>query len=241
MVPPRRSPYHRVEAGVFVWERHDQQGQARGTNQELSMVRGAFHDYGYGVRSIPIPVNARSRSQFPVALQNKLVNLASASTLIILYYQGNAGLDRHGHLVLSNGNGQRMHWSDVVNAIIPVRCDVLAILNCHHAGAAVRSCVRSRPNYEGHDKQVMMAVPANMRTHWNSGAGFAACLEQALRDRRRNWENNFKGTPGHWAQAINRTIGMKSGSAGQVSVDHLIRPPTQAAQRPIVLGPKTGC
>lgn len=132
-----------------------------------------------------------------------------------------------------------MHWSDVVNAIIPVRCDVLAILNCSHAGAAARSHI-SRENFEGHEKQVMVAVSSSMRAHRGS-AGFAVCLEQALRDRRRNWESNFKGNLSHWAEAINRNIAMKSGTAGHVSIGRLIRPPARATHRPIIIGPRTSC
>lgn len=142
-------------------------------------------------------------------------------------------------LTLLSGNGERMHWSDVVNAIIPVRCDVVTILACSHAGAAARSYI-SRENFEGHEKQVMMAVSSSMRAHRGS-AGFAVCLEQALRDRRRNWESGFKGNLNHWAQAIDRNIAMKSGTAGHVSIGRLIRQPARAAHRRIIISPRTNC
>jgi hypothetical protein len=245
MVAPQRSPYQRVEMRGLVWEGHNhhlQQGLVRNADQELNMVLGVFTTYGYNVKVMPIPKDPRIRSEFPVFLQNKLSSFATPSTLIILYYQGHGVLDRHGHLVLSNGNGQHMHWSEVANAIINARCDVLAILNCCHAGAALRSRVLSRPNYENHLKQVMMAVPAHLESNWGLAAGFAACLEQALRDRRNNWEVTFKGTPHHWVQAINRIMEKKTNVRhALVGVDNLIRPPANVAERPIVLGPRTVC
>ncbi|RYP21169.1 hypothetical protein DL767_009315 [Monosporascus sp. MG133] len=185
MVTPRRSPYKKVEVRGLVWEGHDhqkQQGLVRNADQELNMVLNAFRDYSY----------------------NRLVSYASSTAnLIILYYQGHGRIDKHGHLSLSNGNGQKIHWADIVNAITNVKCDVLAILNCYHAGAAIKSRVTSRPNYEKRVKQVMTAVPADLTSSWGTGTSFAACLEQALRDRRNNWESPFKGIPYHWAQAIN--------------------------------------
>jgi len=246
MVPPRKSPYQRVEVRGLFWEGHNlhrQQGPVHNADQELNMVLGAFGNYGYNVKGMPIPMNPQKRSGFPGFLQNKLDSFAPSSTsaLIILYYQGHGSLDKHGHLVLSNGNGQAMHWSDVANAIINVRCDVLAILNCCHAGAALRSRVPSRPNYENHVKQVMMAVPAHLKTGWGFAAGFAACLEQALRDRRTNWENDFKGIPYHWVLAINRIMEKKPMPCSPVGVGHLVAPPANVAQRPIVLGPHKTC
>lgn len=134
-----------------------------------------------------------------------------------------------------------MHWSDVANAVINARCDVLVILNCCHAGAALRSCDFSRPNYEGHEKLVMMAVPAHLRTGWGYAAGFAACLEQALRERRTNWENTFQGNAYHWVEAINRIMARKPNPSGPAGVKDLVRRPAHAVGRPIILGPRTAC
>jgi len=246
MVPPRKSPYHRVEVRGLFWEGHNlhrQQGPVHNADQELNMVLSAFRNYGYNAKATPIPMNPQKRSGFPGFLQNKLDSFVRppTSTLIILYYQGHGRLDKQGHLVLSNGNGQAMHWSDVANAIINVQCDVLAILNCCHAGAALRYRVPSRPNYGNHAKQVMTAVPADLKTGWGFLTGFAACLEQALRDRRTNWENGFKGIPYHWVQAINRIMEKKPIPRSPVGVGYLVAPPANAAQRPIVLGPQKIC
>ncbi|KAI3321469.1 hypothetical protein HD806DRAFT_502659 [Xylariaceae sp. AK1471] len=239
---PRRSPYQRVEVRGLFWEGHNHhlgQGPVRNANQELNMVLGAFEQYGYNVNSTPIPKDPRLRSGFPNWLQDKLVSFTSpySSTLIILYYQGH-GAWRDGTLVLSNGNGQSMHWAEIANAVVNVRCDVLTILNCCHAGAAMRYRMPSRANYEGHIKQVMMAVPENKTTNWGYAAGFAACLEQALRDRRTNWEESFQGIPEHWGEAINRIMARKSHPSGPVGVRHLIAPPPTVQQRPIVISPR---
>jgi len=245
MVPPRPSPYRRVEVMGLVWEGHNhhrQQGPVRNADQELNMVLGAFHRYGYNVKARRIPMNPQKRSNFPSGLKNELDSFVTPpATLIILYYQGHGSLDKQGHLVLSNGNHQWMHWADVANAIINVRCDVLAILNCCHAGAALKSQVPSRANYEYHVKQVMMAVPAHLSTGWGFAAGFAACLEQALREHHTNWENSFKGIPSHWVEAINRIMQKKVKPCIPVGVRHLVKPPANAAERPIILGPRRAC
>ena len=106
MVPPRRSPYQRVEVRGLFWEGHNhygQQGPVHNADQELYMVLHAFQDYGYNAKTMPIPMNPQARSGFPSYLRDKLTSLVppSGSTLIILYYQGHGRLDQHGHLVLS--------------------------------------------------------------------------------------------------------------------------------------------
>lgn len=101
MTPPHHSPYHHVEMIGLDWERHGHQGPVSGADQELLMVLEAFQNYGYRARRLQIPRHSQERSQFPGFLQRKLVNLASTSTLIILYYQGHANVDRHGHLVFT--------------------------------------------------------------------------------------------------------------------------------------------
>ncbi|KAI2626517.1 hypothetical protein GGR54DRAFT_591378 [Hypoxylon sp. NC1633] len=245
MAPPRRSPYGRVVVMGLSWEGHNHylhSGPVQNADQELNMVLRAFGNYGYRVERMHIPASSQLRSQFPHVLQRALVQLTSpsVSTLIVLYYQGHGDVDRHGHLSLSNGNGGHMHWSEIVNAVINVRSDVLTILNCCHAGAALRSVV-SRPNYENHVKEVMMAVPMGYKTTWGNAYGFAACLEQVLRDRRNNWDSNFNGNPYHWAEAINRTMREKGHRSGQVAVRELIRPPPGRAGQPIILSPRSHC
>ncbi|KAI1281833.1 hypothetical protein F5Y07DRAFT_411871 [Xylaria sp. FL0933] len=239
---PRRCPYQRVEVRGLFWENHNHHlgsGPVRNANQELSMVLGAFETYGYNVNPMAIPGDPRARSGFPSWLRDRLSRLAqpSGSTLIILYYQGHGALRGDG-LVLSNGNGQSMHWADIAGAIVNARCDVLTILNCCHAGAAMRYRMPARANYEAHIKQVMMAVPEHRTTNWGYAAGFAACPEQALRDGRTNWEESFKGVPDHWGEAINRIMARKSLRAGPVGVRHLIAPPPTIHQRPIVVSPR---
>jgi hypothetical protein len=134
-----------------------------------------------------------------------------------------------------------MHWSEIANSIINARCDVLAILNCCHAGAAIRDRVPSRPNYERHVKQLIMAVPHDLSTGWGFAENFTACLEQALRDHRHNWETSFHGTPHHWVIAINRIMARKPRGRPHVLDGHLVKPPPNVADRPIVLGPRTSC
>ncbi|KAI1735485.1 hypothetical protein F4680DRAFT_306256 [Xylaria scruposa] len=250
MVRPQRSPYSRVVVRGIFWEGHNQYhrgGLVFNAEQELHMVLNAFQSYGYNVRQMPIPQDPRRRSGFPDFLKDRLVNFASSSprTLIVLYYQGHGALDRHGHLLLSNGNGQQMHWSEIANAIINVRCDVLAILNCCHAGAAMRDSPRHRPNYERYAKEVMMATPHNQKTYWGSASGFAACLEQALRDLRYNWMLNFRGIAPHWAHYINCIMKQKKpDSRHPVGVRHLIKPPESTRRGhpyEIVLSPLSVC
>ncbi|KAI1296998.1 hypothetical protein F5Y03DRAFT_410120 [Xylaria venustula] len=242
---PSSSPYHHVEVLGLMWEGHNHHnghGVVRDATQEFNMVLHAFRQYGYNVLARPIPKNRQSRSEFPNYLQDKLDRLKrpSGSTLIILYYQGHGSKKPDGTLALSNGNGQYMDWTNIENAVINVRCDVLTILNCCHAGAAMKSRVRCRPNYERHTKQVIMAVPENKNTHWGRASGFAACLEQALRDRRTNWEEGFKGTPHHWIWAINRIMERKDLPDGPVLGGHLIAPPPSVQWEPIVVSPRYG-
>ncbi|KAH8880478.1 hypothetical protein GQ53DRAFT_833224 [Thozetella sp. PMI_491] len=175
-------------------------------------------------------------------LQNKFRGFASGSpsTLIILYYQGHGGLDSHGHLKLSNGAGEKMHWSEIANAIVDAPCDVLTILNCCHAGAAARARVPARPNYEQHLKELIMATSVEAVSGWGTACNFAPCLEQALRERRTDWEQGFNGTPYHWMQAINRNMEKKRASARVNHVD-LVKPPSNARQRPIILAPRQLC
>ena len=132
-----------------------------------------------------------------------------------------------------------MHWSEIVNAIIDVRCDVLTILNCCNAGAAMQSFI-TRPNYENHQKQVIMAVPARYNTNCGHAGAFAACLEQALRERLRSWEPTFQGLALHWVQAINRTMARKHMHMppSPVGIGNLITPPANANNRPIILSPR---
>ncbi|KAK3986067.1 hypothetical protein QBC44DRAFT_333929 [Cladorrhinum sp. PSN332] len=236
MVPPKRSPYQRVEVIGLVWEGHDHRkrdGPVFNADQELDMVMRTFRDYGYGTHVTRIPKDPRLRNGFNNHLQHKFDNIArnSVSALVILYYQGHGGLDGRNELVLSNGNGQSMHWGVVANAVISARCDVLSILNCCHAGAAMNTpfSARRNLNYERHLKEVMMAVPSNATTNWGVRRGFAACLDKALRDQYYEWQNGFTGRPEHWARAISRIQG------GAVGVKSLVRPPPHANSRPIVL------
>ncbi|KAJ8132044.1 hypothetical protein O1611_g1580 [Lasiodiplodia mahajangana] len=188
------------------------------------MVLGAFNQYGYNVSYMQIPRDPRRRSGFPLWLQDKL---------------GHGSEANDGTLALSGGGGQWMHWAEIANAVINVQCDVLTILNCCHAGAAMRYRMPSRPNYEGFIKGVMMAVPEHKITRWGYAAGFAACLEQALRDRRTNWEEGFEGRPSQWVWAINRIMQRKPFPCGPVAVRHLIAPPPRRVHDyPIVVSPR---
>ncbi|KAI0549956.1 hypothetical protein F4679DRAFT_583952 [Xylaria curta] len=250
MSRPRQSPYSRVVVRGIFWEGHDHYrrgGPVYNAEQELHMVLNAFQSYGYSVGRMPIAQDPRRRSAFPGFLQDRLVDFASSSprTLIVLYYQGHGVMDRHGHLLLSNGNGQYMHWTEIANAIINVRCDVLAILNCCHAGAAMKNSLVHRPNYERYAKEVMMATPYNQKSHWGSAAGFAACLEQALRDLHYNWMLDFTGVPPHWASYINYIMKKKKpDSRNPVGVAHLIKPPESTRRGhpyEIVLSPLSAC
>ncbi|KAF7512467.1 hypothetical protein GJ744_001402 [Endocarpon pusillum] len=253
MVLPWQSPYRQVEVRGLVWEgngHHQTSGPVRNADQEFHMVLEAFRTYGYNVKITQISKDRHKRSELTNFLQAKFDNLVhrSSSTLIILYYQGHGSLDRDGHLMLTKygkdlnprllGTGQWMYWSDIANAVISARCDVLTILNCCHAGAAVTNRHSSRPNYERHLKELIMAVPRNSSTSWGRVENFAACLEQALRDHRNNWENGFRGNPSHWVQAINRVMVRKPRGRASVLHDHLIRPPPNAADRPIIMSPR---
>ncbi|KAK0734765.1 hypothetical protein B0T26DRAFT_671007 [Lasiosphaeria miniovina] len=179
------------------------------------MVMGAFRSYSHSTSVERIPRNPNLRSGFRGRLQHIFNVIASnpSSVLVILYYQGHSGLDNRNELVLSNGNGQSMHWADVADAVISARCDVLTILNCCHAGAAMNTPFPARRNinYERYIKEIMMAVPWNMNTIWGGRLGFAACLEQALREQYHEWQRGFTGQPRHWAEAISRIQGMESG------------------------------
>lgn len=125
-----------------------------------------------------------------------------------------------------------MYWSRIADAVISAKCDVLTILNCCHAGAALNSpfSARRNVNYEKHIKEVMMAAPWNAKSFWGNGRGFAACLERVLREQYHEWQKGFTGQPVHWAQAINRIQGRRA-----VGVKALIRPPPHANSRPIIL------
>ncbi|KAI9690207.1 MAG: hypothetical protein M1822_009168 [Bathelium mastoideum] len=246
MVRPRPSRYKNVVVKGLVWEGHNhhrQRGQVQNADQELGMVLGAFESYGHRAHVTHIPKDWGQMSGFSHQLQNMLQSYINPQqdTLIILYYQGHGALDQQGHLVLSNGTGERMHWSNIANAIVNAQCDVLTILSCCHAGAAIRERNNLRPNYEEHLKQVIMAVPHNLKIGWGFADGFAACLEQALREHRDDWEPSFLGTPFHWTEAINRVMRKKTGGSAHVRVDHLVRPPQNAAGQPIVLSPRMAC
>jgi hypothetical protein len=124
-----------------------------------------------------------------------------------------------------------MHFSEIANAVISARVDVLTMLNCCHAGAALNTNwqVRNAINYEAHIKDIIMAVPANRRTTWGCAQGFAAALEQALRENHKTWPQGFRGTPQHWARAISRIM------HNEVGVRHLVATPRNRVERPIVI------
>ncbi|KAJ7650241.1 hypothetical protein FB45DRAFT_887392, partial [Roridomyces roridus] len=226
-----RSPYRFVNVIGMMWEGHNNRagrGAVKNDEEEFDMVMNAFRNYGFGIHKEHIPQRASDR--FARYLQDRLDHFDSRG-LVILYYQGHGSLDRHNELVLHSGNGSHIRFQEIGNAILSARVDVLMMLNCCHAGAALHTPwqPRNNINYENHVKDIIMAVPANQTTAWGRAEGFAAALEQALREKHNTWPDGFRGTPEHWAKAISRIMRRNVGAR------HLVAYPRGRSDQPIVV------
>ncbi|KAK4225130.1 hypothetical protein QBC38DRAFT_501594 [Podospora fimiseda] len=185
MVPPKRSPYARVEVIGLLWEGPGDQrrdGPVYNAFQEFALVMDAFKRYGYGTHRLDIHQDPRHRSGFCHRLQQK-----------IDHFTRSAGFHASYPLISRTwpsrqeewaGALQYMPWAVVADAVISANCDVLTILNCCHAGAALNTplSVRRNLNYERHLKEIMMETIWDGISQWGTNMGFAACLERVLRE-----------------------------------------------------------
>ncbi|KAL9092581.1 MAG: hypothetical protein Q9165_004385 [Trypethelium subeluteriae] len=149
---------------------------------ELKELEDLFRNtFNYNVERYEIP-SQRSQDQLEHIIDLFLIRYGTPDNLVIIYYGGHGGPTKNGSTecewaAFNHELSPTLDWSTIQPQLLTAECDVVILLDCCHAGSAVRGKTRQYV-------EILLATDKDHLTPVGTGAwpSFTKILIQKMRE-----------------------------------------------------------